>query len=231
MDLQTIVQNDILGRNLDVRIDVILASLALAFILGCLTTWVYKITHHGVNFTISFTYALIVMPIIICAIMIAIGSSISLSLGLVGSLSIMRFRTAIRDVRDMVYIFSTVAVGLSCGAGNFILAPIACAFFLSVSLLIFHFKGMTRLSEDFIVTVFTKKNKWLDLPVEKLLSESCQSWKEKSMIVQENGMIECSMSVVLSKGQSINDFIKTMTKWIGEDAEIKAITPDSTVLF
>ena len=90
-------------------------SLILAILLGLVISQVYKHTHRGLNYEIGFLTTLILLAPIVAAVMIFIQGSLVLSLGLVGSLSIIRFRTPIKDTRDMVFLFWVIAVGLGCG--------------------------------------------------------------------------------------------------------------------
>ena len=79
------------------------------------------------------------------AVMIVIGNNIALSLGMVGALSIVRFRTAIKDSRDTIYIFWAIVVGICCGAGDFLVAGSGSAFTFLVLLLLGRIKNDNRL--------------------------------------------------------------------------------------
>lgn len=94
----------------------VLLSLLIAFALAFLWATVYRKTHSGVAYTRSFFLSLIMIPPIVAMIMMAIGSNIALSLGLVGSLSVIRFRTVIKDTKDMTFLFMAIAIGLTAGA-------------------------------------------------------------------------------------------------------------------
>ena len=85
--------------------------------------------------------SIVLMAIIVCAIIMVIGNNIALSLGLVGSLSIIRFRTAIKDIRYMMYLFVAIVIGLSTGTGNWLIAIFTCIAFL-VALTIFNFESI-----------------------------------------------------------------------------------------
>lgn len=94
----------------------VLLSFLIAFALAFLWATVYRKTHSGVAYTRSFFLSLIMIPPIVAMIMMAIGSNIALSLGLVGSLSVIRFRTVIKDTKDMTFLFMAIAIGLTAGA-------------------------------------------------------------------------------------------------------------------
>ena len=85
------------------------------------------------------------MTVITTTVMVVIGNNIALSLGMVGALSIVRFRTAIKDSRDTIYIFWTIVVGICCGAGDFWVAGVGSAFTFLVLLLFGRVKNDDRL--------------------------------------------------------------------------------------
>ena len=82
-----------------------LLSLALASVMGLLISQLYRYTHRGLNYEHTFMAALVLMAPIVSVVMLYIRGDLVLSLGLIGSLSIVRFRTAIKDTRDMVFLF------------------------------------------------------------------------------------------------------------------------------
>lgn len=91
-----------------------LAATAISLGIG----WVYKFTHRGLSYEATFLPTLVSMAPIVCCVMFFIQGNLSLSLGLVGSLAIIRFRTPIKDSRDMVFLFWSIATGLGAGTDN-----------------------------------------------------------------------------------------------------------------
>jgi len=105
-------------------LDVILA-MAISFGLGLFIFFIYKRTFNGVLYSKTFNQSLIVLTMVTALIMRCITNNMVLSLGMVGALSIVRFRTAVKDVIDTVYMFWAIAVGITIGAGtNFYLFTI-----------------------------------------------------------------------------------------------------------
>ena len=103
-------------------------SLTLAFLLGLTIALLYRSTHRGLNYEPSFLATLTLLAPIVALVMLFIRGDLVLSLGLVGSLSIIRFRTPIKDTRDMVYLFWVIAVGLGCGTDNWTLVFMSTIF-------------------------------------------------------------------------------------------------------
>lgn len=102
----------------------ILTNITMSALLGILIFVSYMITHRGTIYSKKFNASLVVLTVLTGTVMTVIGNNIALSLGMVGALSIVRFRTAIKDTRDTVYIFWTIIVGICCGVGDFHVAGI-----------------------------------------------------------------------------------------------------------
>lgn len=101
-----------------------LESMLVALVLVLLVYVTYQVTYSGVVYSRKFNISLVMLTMITTIIMNIIGSSIALSLGMVGALSIVRFRTAIKDPRDTAYIFWAISIGLGAGSMNFMVTAV-----------------------------------------------------------------------------------------------------------
>lgn len=119
-------------------------ALALAFCLGLFIFLVYKKCYAGVMYAPSFGVTLIALTLITTLLILAVTSNIVLSLGMVGALSIVRFRTAIKDSRDTVYIFWAIVIGICCGSGDYITAAVGSAFVFLVLLVLGRIRNDNR---------------------------------------------------------------------------------------
>lgn len=102
----------------------ILLRIAASVFFGIMIFLSYQITHTGSIYSKKFNISLLTLTILTTMVMTVIGNNVALSLGMVGALSIIRFRTSIKDSRDTVYIFWTIIIGICCGVGDFIVASI-----------------------------------------------------------------------------------------------------------
>ena len=116
----------------------VLISLGIAFLLGMVIYFIYKKTYRGVLYSHSFNLSLIMLSMVTTLVIMCISSAPALSLGMVGALSIVRFRTAVKDPMDTVYMFWAIAVGITVGA-NFILFSIIGTLVIAVILLVLTF--------------------------------------------------------------------------------------------
>ena len=102
----------------------IAANIIVSGIVGFLIFISYMISHRGTIYSKKFNVSLVALTVLTSMVMTVIGNNVALSLGMVGALSIVRFRTAIKDSRDTVYIFWTIIVGICCGVGDYVVAVI-----------------------------------------------------------------------------------------------------------
>ena len=134
----------------------VLIVLSLSFILNMVIAVVYQKTHKGVSYSQSYVHTLVMMGVTISAIMLIIGSNIARAFTLVGALSIVRFRNAIKETRDVGFIFLTMAVGMACGT-RFYLTAIILTITLSIMIVIMtrtNF-GAKRESDELLVLQFS----------------------------------------------------------------------------
>lgn len=143
---------------------VVAALLSIAIFIS------YRYTHTGTTYSQKFNVSLVTLTILTATVMTVIGNNIALSLGMVGALSIVRFRTAIKDSRDTTYIFWTIIVGICCGVGDYLVAGVGSAVVFLVLLLLGRVRNENRILliiraarsnetpiESLIFTYFDKK--------------------------------------------------------------------------
>lgn len=115
----------------------------------------YWYTHVGTTYSRKFNVSLVTLTILTATVMTVIGNNIALSLGMVGALSIVRFRTAIKDSRDATYIFWAIIVGICCGVGDYLVAGIGSAVVFVVLL----FMGRVRNENRILLIIRAARSK------------------------------------------------------------------------
>jgi uncharacterized membrane protein YhiD involved in acid resistance len=103
-------------------IDRVVLSLVISFMINLGIFYIYRKTFKGVIYNRQFNVGLVLTGLVVTLVVLPISSNIALSLGMVGALSIVRFRTAIKDPKDIVFTFWTITVGIICGAGLYVVA-------------------------------------------------------------------------------------------------------------
>jgi hypothetical protein len=123
----------------------------LAFVLSKPLAWVYIWTHHGASYSRSFVHALVLLAMIVTLVMLAIGDSMARAFGLFGALALIRFRTPIKDSRDTVFLFLSVAIGITTGVQNTMLAIVGTSVSLLVATYMFSVRFGERIDSDAVV--------------------------------------------------------------------------------
>jgi len=118
-------------------IESIIFSIVAAVLLGLFIYFVYKKTFSGVIYSQNFSVTIVMICVITAMVMMLIGNNMALSLGLVGSLSIIRFRTAVKEPRDIGFLFWAIAMGLAVGTSEFLIAIIG-SIMIALLLLMFN---------------------------------------------------------------------------------------------
>lgn len=136
---------ELFETNGELHLETVALNISMASVLGFLIFVSYYITHRGTIYSKKFNASLVVLTVLTGTVMTVIGNNIALSLGMVGALSIVRFRTAIKDSRDTVYIFWTVIVGICCGVGDYMVALIGSAITFIVLLILGAIKNDNRM--------------------------------------------------------------------------------------
>lgn len=113
----------------------VVQNMAVALILALIVCATYKMTYSGVSYSKKFNTSLLMMSLITTMVMNILGSSLALSLGMVGALSIVRFRTAVKDPRDTTYIFWAISIGLGSGSSNYYIIIIGTIFVAIVTII------------------------------------------------------------------------------------------------
>lgn len=143
-------------QQLNLSIGQVGLHIGVALTLAFLIATVYRTVHYGPGFSCSFHTTLLTLPVVVTMIMMTICGNVALSLGLVGALSILRFRTVIKDPRDTAYLFLVMAIGLCCGSGAYALASIGAGLCCLVIVGV-HLSGRLRLEPSEQLLVITKR--------------------------------------------------------------------------
>jgi uncharacterized membrane protein YhiD involved in acid resistance len=136
----------------------VLFALVISLLLSLVLAYVYRATHRGVSYSASFVHTLILMAITITLIMEIIGSNIARAFSLVGALSIIRFRTAIKEPRDVAFLFATMAVGMACGTRFWDLAVLFTLFLAPVVFFLYRFKVGAQPTSEVLLKVHLPEN-------------------------------------------------------------------------
>jgi uncharacterized membrane protein YhiD involved in acid resistance len=162
----------------ELSVTAIATTLFLSFALGLFIFVIYRFSYKGVMYSRSFNVTLIANAMITSAIILAISSNIILSLGMVGALSIVRFRTAIKDPIDVAYLFWAIGMGIISGAGLWMLALISS---VVIGIIMFVFSNVSDVKSPYLLVISYQSEETNDLVFELIENEAI-SYRLKSKV-------------------------------------------------
>ena len=213
MTFQDIFKSSFLENIASVSIFDMAIALILAFCLGLFIFFVYKKTFSGVMYSSSFGVTLIALTMITTIVILAVTSNVVLSLGMVGALSIVRFRTAIKEPLDIAFLFWAIAVGIILAAGMIPLAVIGSAV-IGVILLVFANKK--SYVNPYIVVLSCDDHK-SELQAKAFLDRQVEKCVVKSKTAQK-GRVELNMEIRLKNDNT--DFINVLSDMQGVQSAV-----------
>jgi uncharacterized membrane protein YhiD involved in acid resistance len=147
----------------------ILINLSLAFVFGLIVAFVYNRTHKGLSYSQSFMLTVVFISIIVAMVMMVIGNNLSRAFALVGALSIIRFRTVLKDTKDMTYIFLSLAAGMAAGTSSYFLGFAGVVFFAIVAFVLHSTNYGSLYKSEFILRFRTSTG--TDAPYSDLIND------------------------------------------------------------
>ncbi|WP_413291212.1 DUF4956 domain-containing protein [Bdellovibrio sp. HCB337] len=188
-------------------------AFVLSFVLGTVLALSYVKTFRGLSYSLNFLHGLVLLPIVIAIAMQAIGDNVARGIGMIGALSLLRFRTNVKDPRDMFFIFAALTIGLSCGVHAYGIAILGTGSFIAALLVLQgttftagpQFDGLlrlnlSRLSEDQKV-------------VENILSGTCRHFALATIREMGQGeRLDFSYQIRLKPQTSSADLVEALGK-------------------
>lgn len=208
MTFQDIFKSSFLENITSVSILDMAIAILLAFGLGLFIFLVYKKTYQGVMYSSSFGVTLIALTMITTVVILAVTSNVVLSLGMVGALSIVRFRTAIKEPLDIAFLFWSIAVGIVLAAG---MIPLAVIGSVIIGVILIVFVNRKSSCNPYIVVLQCVDHS-SEMQAMDFLSKQVQRFTVKSKSAQK-GTIELNLEIRLKSDDT--DFVNTLSELEG----------------
>lgn len=196
----------------------IVIVMTLSFLLSAFIGWIYKITHRGTSYTQSFVFTLVLNGMVVAMVMMIVGSNIARAFSLVGALSIIRFRNAVKETRDVGFIFFTMVIGMAIGTKFYLLA-IAGAVVISLMLLIMtRFDWFAREMASQILRVQVPNG----TPFDNLFDNAFIKYTSTSELISVDTvhsglMTELTYSIGMKRAGRIQEFISEIRRLNGDN--------------
>jgi len=208
----------------------ILINLTLSFILGIVVSLIYKKTHKGLSYSQSFMITNIFVAVIVCMVIMIIGNNLARAFALVGALSIIRFRTVVKDTKDTAYIFWALAAGMASGTGSYFLAITGTAVISVIALILHHTNFGSFVKSEFILQFVLEKED--DSTSKKYIDLIKKFTKSYTLLSSENSSdgksIKLNFDLVLKEDKDQTELLRELSK-IKDLSEIVIIAAKSDI--
>ena len=213
MTIKDIFKSSFLENITSVSLLDMFIALALAFGIGVFIFYVYKKTYSGVMYSSSFGVTLIALTLVTTLVILAVTSNVVLSLGMVGALSIVRFRTAIKEPLDIAFLFWSIAVGIVLAAG---IIPLAIIGSVIVGVILLLFVNRTPSRNPYIVVI-----RCADHASETAAKQFLESRTERCIVkgkTAQKGQVELNLEIRLRDDNT--DFINELSDMKGVESAV-----------
>jgi uncharacterized membrane protein YhiD involved in acid resistance len=183
-------------------------SMVLSFALSAFIGWIYQITHRGTSYSQSFVFTLVLNGMIVALVMLVIGSNIARAFSLVGALSIIRFRNAVKETRDVGFIFFTMAIGMAVGTGFYLLAVTGTIVISLVVFLMTRYDWYAREMSSHILQIQVQNGAPSETRFDRTLAKYTSSSELISAdSIQSGTLTELTYSIGLKKSSKVQEFL------------------------
>lgn len=191
----------------------IAASLALSFVLSVAVGYVYRTTHRNVSYSQSYVQTLVILGMLVSLIMLVVGSNLARAFALVGALSVVRFRNAIKETRDVGFIFLVMGIGMACGTRFYTLAAIATVAIGLVILVMFRFNWFHLNVQRQVVKVQVPPDGDYTNTIQDVLVRYTAEFELVSLeSIRGGALTELMYTVRLKKGAQVSELIAALSE-------------------
>ena len=203
----------------DLDITTMFVCIGFTAVIALCICFVYKMVNKNCFYDRNFHLSLFALSVVTAAIILTIQSNIVVSLGMVGALSIVRFRTAIKNPMDLVFLFWSISIGIICGAGYAMIAVIA-SIALTVGIVLFSIVPAEK--ESLILVV--NANAYIEDQITEVVEKSCRKWKVRARNIT-SGNVNLTFEVKTKSPQELVENIRkinavTSTSLIEHDGDV-----------
>lgn len=178
----------------------VIANVFVAMLCGILISLIYRWTYKGLNYSAAFNISLVMLTMITAIVIMVIGNNLARAFGMVGAMSIIRFRTAVKDATDIMFIFFSLSIGLAAGVKLYSVAFFGTFFVGGLFLLISKLAFTVPKRREFLLQIIAQSQKMPDNPFDDVLRQYCRKHKivnVKTLGEDDNEVMELSYYINL----------------------------------
>jgi uncharacterized membrane protein YhiD involved in acid resistance len=194
----------------------VLVKIGIAFICGLAIAWLYRRTYRGPGYSVAYTNTLILLSMATAVVIMVIGNNLARAFGLVGALSVVRFRHAVKNTQDIVYVFLSLAVGMAAGVGFYDVALVGTLSIGLVILLLYKTRFATPRRDDYLLQFNCRAGSDKTPPYQAILDGHCAKVTPVNVrSLGDTDLIELSYYVRLKRKDEADALIRDLNRTPG----------------
>lgn len=200
--------------SVSVSIGEVFENLVVALLCGLLISLFYRLTYRGPGMSYSFLNSLIILALITSVVIMVIGNNLARAFGLVGAMSIIRFRTAIKETQDIIFIFFALSIGMASGVGLHALAFASTIFIGLILYVLTKTNAVNPKKRDFLLQFsFQADGGYEEAPFLTVFQKYCKDSKLiNTKAMMEHDLLELSYHIVLKDSKFVTEFVDQLKK-------------------
>ena len=198
---------------ISITLSEVIFNISVAFICGLIISFFYRITYRGPGYSIAFINSLVVLSMITAVVIMVIGNNLARAFGLVGAMSIIRFRTAVKETQDIIYIFFSLAIGMAAGVGLHSIAIVGAIFVGTMSFILSKTILVSQHKQEYLLQFnYSADENSTEPPYIHVFKKYCKNYRIINTKSINGGILEVSYYVNLRHKEKSTEFVKEMKK-------------------
>jgi len=196
----------------------VIANVLVALICGLAISGIYRWSYKGLSYSATFTVSLVMLTMITSIVIMVIGNNLARAFGMVGAMSIIRFRTAVKDATDLMFIFFSIAIGMACGVKLFSVAIFGTISVGGIFMIVNKINYIVPKKREYLLQIIAYSSKMPDNPFDVVLKSYCRKYKiinAKTLGEDDNEIMELSFYVNLRKEEKGRDMVAEVKRISG----------------
>lgn len=198
----------------DISAAIVIVNILFTFVLALIISWVYQKTHKGISYSSSFLTSLVLMAILASVAMMILSNNLVRALGVLGIFALIRFRTILKDTKDVAYLFFALAMGMAVGTANYAIAAISTPVISLIMMILDKYNFGSAQKNGFLLTLIT--DRVFDFNAgQALIGKHTRSRQFLQAKTQPDGEQEYYFSLLFKEGADPGEFIRQMKAMAG----------------
>jgi uncharacterized membrane protein YhiD involved in acid resistance len=191
----------------------VVTNLMVALICGIIIALVYRFIYKGSSYSVTYVNSLVLLTLITSVVILVIGNNLARAFGLVGAMSIIRFRTAVRDVQDIVFIFFALSVGMAAGVGLHVVAIASTILISFVAIVLVTFKFGAPRKMEYLVQISYSSSSENDTVIHEILKKHCKKFNLVNLKNLGDEHVEAFYQVRYKDKEKSNELIRELREF------------------